>query len=198
MSDLHLPPDHLDEDDDWGLSKSQLKREAHAAQHLGEILAELDAGTLDQLPLTERLREALKKLQLMHSHGARKRQRQYIGKLMRAEDVEAIEAGLRQIDPNSPENQRLQMQTEAWRDALIQETDAITRFVDDFPGVDVQHFRQLQRGARAEAEREEHGSATQALFQAIRAEIRANTQAQSQANTPAADDMNESQGSNAE
>lgn len=193
MSDLHLPPDHLDEDDDWGLSKSQLKREAHAAQHLGEILAELDAGALDQLPITERLREALKKLQLMHSHGARKRQRQYIGKLMRAEDVEAIEAGLRQVDPNSPENQRLQMQTEAWRDALIQETDAITRFIDDFPGVDVQHFRQLQRGARAEAEREEHGSAMRALFQAIRAEIRANTPA----NTPAADDMNESQGSNA-
>lgn len=193
MSDLHLPPDHLDEDDDWGLSKSQLKREAHAAQHLGEILAELDAGALDQLPITERLREALKKLQLMHSHGARKRQRQYIGKLMRAEDVEAIEAGLRQIDPNSPENQRLQMQTEAWRDALIQETDAITRFIDDFPGVDVQHFRQLQRGARAEAEREEHGSAMRALFQAIRAEIRANTPV----NTPAADDMNESQGSNA-
>ncbi|MCL7744012.1 DUF615 domain-containing protein [Guyparkeria hydrothermalis] len=177
MSDPNLPNDLADEHDEeyWGPSKSQVKRDAHAAQQVGVSLAELDAETLDQLPLSDRLREAVEDLQRIRSRGAGKRQRQYIGKLMREEDVEAIEAALRRLDPNSPENQRLQMQAEAWRDALIDENDAdaITRFIDDFPTVDVQQLRQLQRNARAEAKREEYGKATRALFQAVRAEIEA-------------------------
>ena len=175
MSDPNLPNDLADEHDEeyWGPSKSQVKREAHAAQRVGESLAELDAESLDQLPISDRLRDAIDDLQRMRSRGAGKRQRQYVGKLMREEDVEAIEAALRRLDPNSPENQRLQMQAEAWRDALLDENDAITRFVDDFPGVDVQSLRQLQRNARTEAKREEYGKATRALFQAVRAEIEA-------------------------
>ena len=173
MSDPNLPNDPADDHDEayWGPSKSQVKRDAHAAQRVGESLAELDAETLDQLPISDRLRDGVEDLQRIRSRGAGKRQRQYIGRLMREEDVEAIEAALRRLDPNSPENQRLQMQAEAWRDALIEENDAITRFVDDYPQVDVQQLRQLQRNARAEAERETYGKAGRALFQAVRAEI---------------------------
>ena len=175
MSDPNLPNDLADEHDEeyWGPSKSQVKRDAHAAQRLGESLADLDAETLDELPISDRLRDGIEDLQRIRSRGAGKRQRQYIGKLMREEDVEAIETALRRLDPNSPENQRLQMQAEAWRDALIHETDAITRFIDDYPAVDVQQLRQLQRNARTEAKREEYGKASRALFQAVRAEIEA-------------------------
>jgi len=188
MSDSQLPPDHPDEHDEayWGPSKSQVKREAHEAQRIGVSLAELDATALDRLPISDRLREAVEELQQIRSHGAGKRQRQYIGRLMREEDIDAIEAGLRLLDPNSPENQRLQMQAEAWREALIHENDAITRFIDDFPTVDVQQLRQLQRNARTEAKREEYGKATRALFQAVRAEI------------AAARDTNQSQGTSDE
>ncbi|HER34390.1 MAG: DUF615 domain-containing protein [Halothiobacillaceae bacterium] len=175
MSDSNLPTDLADDPEDGfsGPSKSQVKREAHAAQRIGENLAEMDAAALDQLPISDRLRKGLEELQRTRSRGAAKRQRQYVGRLMREEDVEAIEAGLRRLDPNSPENQRLQMQSEAWRDALLHEADAITRFVDDFPGVDVQQLRQLQRNARAEDDRHEYGKACRALFQAVRAEIEA-------------------------
>ena len=80
-------------------------------------------------------------------------------------------AAVRRLDPNSPQNQRLQMQAEAWRDALIEDAEAITRFVDSYPAVDVQHLRQLQRGARAESAREEYGKASRALFLEVRAVI---------------------------
>lgn len=175
MSEHNLPPDHSEPDDEeyLGPSKSQVKREAHAAQALGVGLAELDADALDRLPISDRLRDGVEQLKATRSRGAAKRQRQYVGRLMREEDVEAIEAALDRLDPNSPENQRRQMQAEAWRDALIDEADAITRFVDSYPAVDVQHLRQLQRGARTESEREEYGKASRALFLEVRGVIEA-------------------------
>ncbi|WP_158611839.1 ribosome biogenesis factor YjgA [Guyparkeria sp. SCN-R1] len=175
MSEHNLPPESSEahDEEDFGPSKSQFKREAHAAQALGVSLAELDADALDRLPITDRLRDGIEKLKATRSRGAAKRQRQYIGRLMREEDVEAIEAALNRLDPHSPENQRRQMQAEAWRDALIEDLKAITRFVDSYPAVDVQHLRQLQRGARAESEREEYGKASRALFLEVRAVIEA-------------------------
>ncbi len=173
MSEHHLPPDSSEahDEEEFGPSKSRVKREAHAAQALGVGLAELDADALDRLPITDRLRESVEQLKATRSRGAAKRQRQYIGRLMREEDIEAIEAALNRLDPNSPENQRRQMQAEAWRDALIEDAEAITRFVDSYPAVDVQHLRQLQRGARAESAREEYGKASRALFLEVRAVI---------------------------
>lgn len=173
MSEHHLPPDSTEahDEEEFGPSKSQVKREAHAAQALGVGLAELDADTLNHLPISDRLRDGVEQLKATRSRGAAKRQRQYIGRLMREEDVEAIDAALKRLDPHSPENQRLQMQAEAWRDALIEDLEAITRFIDSYPAVDVQHLRQLQRGARAEAAREEYGKASRALFLEVRSVI---------------------------
>jgi ribosome-associated protein len=159
------------EDDEFGPSKSQVKREAHAAQRLGESLVALDAEALAALPVTDRLREAVAGLAGMRSRGAAKRQRQYIGRLMRDEDVAAIEAALARLDPASPENQRLQMQAEGWRDALIGEREAITRFIDGYPAVDVQKLRQLQRRARAEAGAGEYGKASRGLFLLLREQL---------------------------
>lgn len=171
MNEHHYPDGEHDED--LGPSKSAVKREAHAAQKLGEGLVKLDAEALDTLPVSDRLRDAITEAQRIRARGARKRQMQYIGRLMREEDVEAIEAGLRRLDPNSPENQRVVHQAEGWRDALIEDRGATTRFVAAFPEVDVQHLRQLQRGARAEAKKERYGKAARALFEEVRAQIQA-------------------------
>jgi ribosome-associated protein len=75
-------------------SKSQRKRSAHAAQKLGERLAAMREAELVGLPLDETLREALAQARRLTSHGARARQHQYIGKLMRDADVTAIETAL--------------------------------------------------------------------------------------------------------
>ena len=64
-------------------SKSQRKRDAQALQALGGQLVALSAAQLARLELPEALHEAVLAAQRMHAHGARTRQMQYIGKLMR-------------------------------------------------------------------------------------------------------------------
>jgi ribosomal 50S subunit-associated protein YjgA (DUF615 family) len=64
-------------------SKSQRKRDAHALQALGVQLVALPAAQLARLDLPEVLHEAVVAAQRMRTHGARTRQMQYIGKLMR-------------------------------------------------------------------------------------------------------------------
>jgi ribosome-associated protein len=85
-----------DDDEDGPLppSKSQRKRDAHAAQKLGERLVAMRDADLAQLPLDETLRDAIGEARRISSHGARARQLQYIGKLMRAADMTALETAL--------------------------------------------------------------------------------------------------------
>lgn len=75
-------------------SKSQRKRKATALQTLGEQLVKLTAAQLKQIPLPEDLLAAVRMAQGISQRGGRKRQLQYIGKLMRRLD-EAETAAIR-------------------------------------------------------------------------------------------------------
>lgn len=75
-------------------SKSSRKRAAHALQDLGRHLVEMREAERVQLPLSETLREAIAEARRLKSRGALARQIQYIGKLMREEDIAAVEAAL--------------------------------------------------------------------------------------------------------
>ncbi|HRX71519.1 MAG: DUF615 domain-containing protein [Candidatus Competibacteraceae bacterium] len=72
-------------------SKSQRKREATALQELGEQLVKLSATELNRIPLSEELLAAVRLAQAIAQRGGRKRQLQYIGKLMRRLDDAEIE-----------------------------------------------------------------------------------------------------------
>jgi ribosome-associated protein len=78
-ADAPLPP-----------SKSQRKRDAHALQALGVQLVALSAAQLARLDLPEALHEAVVAAQRMRSHGARTRQTQSIGKVMRQLEPTAL------------------------------------------------------------------------------------------------------------
>ncbi len=88
-------------------SKSQRKRDAHAAQKLGERLVAMRTQDLDGLPLTDPLRDAIAEARRLTSRGALSRQFQYIGKLMRGSDVTAIEAALAQREEAQKAHARL-------------------------------------------------------------------------------------------
>jgi ribosome-associated protein len=75
-------------------SKSSRKRAAHAAQKLGVRLVAMREQDLADLPLSDNLRAQLAEARRLTSRAARARQHQYIGKLMRGEDIDAIEAAL--------------------------------------------------------------------------------------------------------
>ncbi len=151
-------------------SKSQLKREMHALQALGEELAALSAEHFTQIQMPETLRDALTEARRMHSHGARKRQLQYVGRVMRGIDAEPIREQLETLRGQSRRAHAQLHHIEQWRERLLDEGDtALGALLGEHPQADRQHLRQLMRSARQERLANKHPPrATRALFHYLR------------------------------
>jgi len=162
-------PEYLDDDFSGEKSKSQVKRELQALQDLGERLTTLKPDMQDKLPLTNALRKALVEAPKHKAHIARKRHLQYIGKLMREQDVEAIVAMVDQVDNTTREYNERFHSLERWRDRLIAGDDeTLEAFVADYPDTDRQHLRGLIRHAQHEAARNKPPAAARKVFKYIR------------------------------
>jgi ribosome-associated protein len=150
-------------------SKSQRKREMQRLQNLGEQLAALPPHSLVDLPLSEDLQAALDELRRIHSREARRRQLQFIGRLMRSEDGEAIAAGLARLAAGNLQQTRLLHRAEQWRDRLLREGDgALAELLAEYPEGDAQPLRQLLRKARQEREQARPPAATRHLLRTLR------------------------------
>lgn len=150
-------------------SKSQVKRELHALQQLGERLTTLKPDMLARLPLTDALRRALDEAPKHTAHAARKRHIQFIGKLLRDQDLDAIHGLLEQIDSSSRQYNERFHALERWRDRLVEEGDAaLEALVVQFPEADRQHLRGLIRHAQHEAARNKPPAAARKIFKYIR------------------------------
>ncbi len=147
-------------------SRTRRKREAEDRQRLGERLAGLDAGLIRQLDLPERLREALLEAGRIRARGARRRQLQYIGRLMREVDPAPLAAALERIQAPAREDRQRLHRIEAWRDRLLAEGDsALPALLETWPRADRAHVRRLCRAALAG----EHATrARRALFRYLR------------------------------
>ncbi|QLF92524.1 ribosome-associated protein [Pseudomonas sp. ABC1] len=162
-------PDYSDADDFGEKSKSQVKRELHALQDLGERLTTLKPELLDRLPLTDALRKALQDASKHTAHIASKRHRQYIGKLMRDQDIDAILALIEQVDASTRQYNERFHALERWRDRLVGGgDDDLEAFVNEFPETDRQHLRSLVRHAQHEAARNKPPAAARKIFKYIR------------------------------
>lgn len=159
----------LDDDFSGEKSKSQIKRELHALQDLGERLTTLKADVLAKLPLTDALQKALAEAPKHKAHIARKRHLQYIGKLMREQDIEAIVGLIDQLDSSTREYNERFHALERWRDRLIEGGDAaLESFVVEYPDTDRQHLRGLIRHAQHEAAHNKPPAAARKVFKYIR------------------------------
>ena len=151
-------------------SKTQLKKQSHDLQALGEALAELPDERLRALDAPESLIEAVRTYKKTRSHEGRRRQMQYIGKLMRQVDPEPLREAVAALKvPHARETLALH-QAELWRDTLIADDDALTRWMADHPDSDAQQLRSLVRAARKDAAGPEqrHGRSYRELFQFIK------------------------------
>lgn len=155
-------------------SKSALKREDQALKVLGEELVGLNASQLDHLPLNERLRDAIDEARGMRAHGALRRQRQLIGKLLRQSDAASIREALAGLSADSVAEKRRFREAEAWRDRLVAEGyDALDPCVAA-TGTDAAALRNLlKQAARAGNVRQEK-TARRELFRAIYAALETN------------------------
>jgi ribosome-associated protein len=131
-------------------SKTQRKKEMHALQTLGQQLVGLSRDQLARVDLPEELRAAIDFAHKVTSHEGRRRHMQYIGKLMRQVDADDIRAAIGRATGESRAAVALMHYAERWRDRLLAEDYALTEFMSERPGADVQWLRATIRAARRE------------------------------------------------
>ncbi|HRL21510.1 ribosome biogenesis factor YjgA [Alcaligenes sp. SDU_A2] len=152
---MSRPRTEIDENGYDRPSKSQVKREMHALLDLGKRLIELSDDRLKQLQLDERLLAAIKDAKRITAREGRRRQIHFVGKLMRQVDPEPILQQLDIWENGSREQTQAMHRLEALRDLLLRSDDALTEFMDQFPGADIQQLRTLIRAARKESQKNE-------------------------------------------
>jgi len=150
-------------------SKSELKRQSRDLQDLGQALVDLPAAEFDALPVPEDLRDAIVAARRITSHGARVRQRLYIGKLLRNIDPEPIRESLANRAEVDRQRVRREHVIEAWRDRLLADEPAAWTELVALVGADnLPQLRSLVRQARAERDAARAPSAARQLFRRLR------------------------------
>lgn len=161
----------IDDDTLQGPSKTQLKQQMLELQQLGQALAELPSERLKGIDLPDRLLEAIVEFKRTRSHEGRRRQMQYVGKLMRGVDPEPLRAAVDAFALGSAVDSLRLHEAERWRMELVRDDDAITRWAQAFPDSDLQRLRALVRAARRDesaATGQRHGRGWRDLFQFVK------------------------------
>ncbi|WP_410170657.1 ribosome biogenesis factor YjgA [Cupriavidus nantongensis] len=158
-------------EDDEPKSKSQRKRDMTALQDLGAELEALAKDRLARVPMPEALADAIHQARRITSHEGKRRQMQYVGKIMRGledEEVEVIRQALEGFKGTSKAETARMHLIERWRELLLADDAALTRFLGEHPGIDVQALRNTIRNARKEKELGKPPRYFRELFQAIK------------------------------
>jgi ribosome-associated protein len=135
-------------------SRTELKGASEELQKLGEDLLTLREDLFAALPLPETLQDAILLAKRITNFEGKRRQKQFIGKLMHRLDagaLEAVTAALRLQHSQSAQDTLVLHRAERWRDALIADDEKLGQWIEEFPGTDAQQFRALVRQARKEA-----------------------------------------------
>lgn len=164
-------PDPTPPDADERPSKTQRKKASHELQDLGEALVALPASRVKDLAIPDNLRDAVHEYLRTRSHEGKRRQMQYIGKLMRGVDTAPIRQAVLDMQLGRAKDSLALHEAERWRAELVADDAAIGNFVQQFPGTDMQQLRSLVRAARKDAAlapEQRSGRAYRELFQFIK------------------------------
>ena len=156
-------------------SKTQLKAEAGEKQALGEALLTLRTDLMARLDLPEKLLDALAQARRITNFEGRRRQMQFIGKLMRPLDAEPIRAAIDEQANGSADLTLALHLAEQWRDRLIAADESLGDWLRDYPATDSQQLRALIRQARKDIAKPEipgeaprHGKSYREIFQLVK------------------------------
>ena len=181
----------------WGqsTSKTDAKRDSEELQELGEQLLTLRGDLFKPLPLPDKLAEALTDAKRITNFEGKRRQMQFIGKLMRQLDEETLQAVRHALDlqrlGHSYDTEQLH-QAEQWRDRLIASDEAVQQWIAQYPGTDTQQLRALVRQARKDAVPTDKAAVSQGLaprqgrayrevFQLVKATLKGSDSSEAQA-----------------
>jgi len=155
------------ESDDEFISKTRRKKEMRQLQDVGAALVKLSREQLARIDMPEILREAVTACQGITKHEGRRRQMQYIGKIMRHVDAAPIAEQLAAIEAPSKKQTALFHVAEKWRDDLIADPEAMARFEREFPHADNHRVRALLEATRAERAAHRAPKHVRELFHAV-------------------------------
>jgi ribosome-associated protein len=166
---MNNPEEPLENTEEF-VSKSQRKREMLALQDLGKKLTEINNHLLAKCQLPAELLNAIEEFKrLPNKHEARRRQLQFIGKVMRNTDTALIEKVLAQDQHNANLNKRFFSQIEELRDKLLAGSEeTLQNLILDHPTIDIQYLRQLIRQTLKEQDQKNPPSSGKKLFQYLR------------------------------
>jgi ribosome-associated protein len=150
------------------VSKTKRKQEMTALQTLGAKLVALPESQLAEMPMDEKLRDAVLAARRIRSHEGKRRQMQYIGKLMRNVDPEPLRERLDAIDGHSARAAAQHRRLEGWRERLLADDGALTAFAAEYPDADIQAIRTLIRNTRKEQKEAKPPRAYRELFRLIK------------------------------
>lgn len=152
-------------------SKSELKRQMNDLQKLGEQLVAEPRDRVKRTPMPEELRDAILMCQSITDHGGRRRQLQFVGKMMRKLDDEEVAVIQRTIESwkgmSKAETAALHA-LERRRDKLLADDNALTQLLEEHPQLDVQQLRTLIRNARKEQAENKPPKAYREIFQILK------------------------------
>ena len=149
-------------------SKTKRKRDMHALQDLGVELVALDAKRLAKLDLPELLVDAIALARTITRHEARRRQMQYIGRLMRDVDPEPLRVALAAGASGSQAERAQFALVERWRDRVLQEADGVDAFTAAYPDAPRETLASLATAARDERDRGAPPHKSRELFRTLK------------------------------
>ena len=135
-------------DKDSVISKTELKKDSKKIQEFGRKISELTTNNIEAFKFPSNIYEATIDLKNIKSNSAKKRQVQYLGKLLREIDLTDAFLIMKQLKVSSQKEIQRNHIIEDWRDKLLSNNDSITQFVDEYPKIDRQSLRQTISNAQ--------------------------------------------------
>jgi ribosome-associated protein len=150
------------------VSKTELKKDSKKIQQFGRKISELTINNIKAFKFPLTIYEAVIGLKNLKSNSAKKRQVQYLGKLLREFDLTHAFLVMKQLEVSSQKEIQRNHIIEGWRDKLLSNNDSITEFIDEFPKIDRQSLRQTISNAQREKKDSKGAKYSRQLFKLIK------------------------------
>jgi ribosome-associated protein len=149
-------------------SKTELKKDSKKIQQFGRKISELTINNIEAFKFPLNIYEAVIGLKNLKSNSAKKRQVQYLGKLLREIDLTDAFLVMKQLKVSSQKEIQRNHIIEGWRDKLLSNNNSITKFVDEYPKIDRQSLRQTISNAQKEKKEDKGPKYSRQLFKLIK------------------------------
>ena len=158
----------VDLEKDSVVSKTELKKDSKKIQQFGRKISELTINNIEEFKFPLNIYEAVIGLKNLKSNSAKKRQVQYLGKLLREIDLTDAFIVMKQLKVSSQKEIQRNNIIESWRDKLLTNAKSITEFVDEYPKIDRQSLRQTISNAQKEKKDNKPPKHSKQLFKLIK------------------------------